>query len=43
LSVNTGGENEMAMKQAGAVLLLTKEAAVDELYRTIQDVLGRER
>jgi PAS domain S-box-containing protein len=41
LSVNTGGENEMAMKHAGAAMLLTKEAAVDELYRTIQDVLGR--
>ena len=39
LSVNTSGENEMAMKQAGATMLLTKEAAVDELYRTIQEAL----
>ena len=40
LSVNIGGENEIAMKQAGAVILLTKEAAVDELYLAIQQVLG---
>ena len=35
LSVQVGGENERAMKQVGAALLLTKEAAVDELYQTI--------
>ncbi len=40
LSVNAGGANEQAMKQAGAAMLLTKEAAVDKLYRAIQDVLS---
>jgi DNA-binding NarL/FixJ family response regulator len=39
LSVQAGGENEEAMKQAGAARLLTKEAAVDELYRAMQDAL----
>jgi CheY-like chemotaxis protein len=39
LSVHVGGENSKAMKQAGAALLLTKEAAVDELYRSIQAAL----
>jgi PAS domain S-box-containing protein len=39
LSVNAGRENEVAMKQAGAAMLLTKEAAVDELYRAILTVL----
>jgi CheY-like chemotaxis protein len=39
LSVQVGGENERAMKQAGGALLLTKEAAVDELYRVIQKAL----
>ena len=39
LSVNVGGENEMAMRNAGAATLLTKEAAVDELHRAIQDAL----
>ncbi len=39
ISVNTGDANGEAMTQAGAAVLLTKEAAVDELYRTIQDVL----
>ena len=36
LSVNAGDANEKAMKEAGAVMLLTKEAAVDELYEAIQ-------
>ena len=36
LSVNAGGENQEAMLNAGAVRLLTKEAAVDELYQAIQ-------
>jgi DNA-binding NarL/FixJ family response regulator len=36
LSVNTGYDNHEAMKQAGAVALLTKEAAVDELYAVIR-------
>jgi two-component system CheB/CheR fusion protein len=35
LSVNTGDANEKAMKEAGAAVLLTKEAAVDELYEAI--------
>lgn len=35
LSVNTGDANEKAMKEAGAAMLLTKEAAVDELYEAI--------
>lgn len=39
LSVQVGGESTRAMKQAGAALLLTKEAAVDELYRAIHDAL----
>ncbi|MDF0642412.1 MAG: response regulator [Nitrospira sp.] len=36
LSVNAGIENDQAMKQAGAAALLTKEAAVEELYGAIQ-------
>jgi PAS domain S-box-containing protein len=40
LSVNAGSDSAEAMKKSGAVLLLTKEAAVDELYRAIQDVLS---
>lgn len=40
LSVQVGGENERAMKQVGAALLLTKEAAVDELYQAIHMVLN---
>jgi PAS domain S-box-containing protein len=36
LSVNAGGESAEAMVRAGAVTLLTKEAAVDELYNTIR-------
>ena len=40
LSVQAGGANEVAMKSAGAAMLLTKEAAVDELYRAIQETLG---
>lgn len=39
LSVNTGGANEVAMRNAGAAILLTKEAVVDELYRTILETL----
>jgi two-component system response regulator DegU len=37
LSVNVGSENEVEMKQAGAALLLTMEASVDELYQAIQE------
>ena len=39
LSVQTGGENEVAMRNAGAVRLLTKEAAVEELYKAIRESL----
>ena len=39
LSVNADGDNQAAMISAGATFLLTKEAAVDELYRAIQEVL----
>jgi CheY-like chemotaxis protein len=39
LSVQAGGENEVAMKQAGAAMLLTKEAAVEELYKAIRESL----
>ncbi len=35
LSVQAGGENEVAMRNAGAAMLLTKEAAVEELYLAI--------
>lgn len=42
LSVQAGGANEEAMKQAGAVTLLTKEAAVEDLYRTIRETLALE-
>jgi PAS domain S-box-containing protein len=37
LSVNAGGENQEAMLHAGASLLLTKEAAVEQLYGAIQE------
>jgi DNA-binding NarL/FixJ family response regulator len=36
LSVNSAKENEAAMKRAGAVRLITKETAVEELYNAIQ-------
>lgn len=39
LSVHAGGANEKAIIQAGASMLLTKEAAVDELYQAIERVL----
>ena len=39
ISVNTGDDNGNAMRGAGAAVLLNKDAAVDDLYRTIQDVL----
>ena len=35
LSVNAGEDNQAAMIQAGAAALLTKEAAVDQLYDLI--------
>jgi DNA-binding NarL/FixJ family response regulator len=43
LSVQAGGANEEAMKKAGAAMLLTKEAAVDELYQAIREALGRKQ
>lgn len=36
LSVQTGAEMQLAMRKAGAAVLLTKEAAMDQLYQTIQ-------
>ncbi|MEO7863199.1 MAG: response regulator, partial [Nitrospirales bacterium] len=39
LSVQAGGENEVAMRNAGASMLLTKEAAVEELYKAIRESL----
>jgi signal transduction histidine kinase/DNA-binding response OmpR family regulator len=39
LSVNADEENQSAMLKAGAATLLTKEAAVEELYKTIQQVM----
>jgi CheY-like chemotaxis protein len=39
LSVNAGPNNREAMLQAGADMLLTKEAAVEDLYRCIQSVV----
>ena len=43
LTVHAGGEMQQAMKIAGAETVLTKEAAVDELYHTMQLLLGSER
>jgi len=43
LSVQADGGNEQAMKKAGAVTLLTKEAAVEELYDAIQRALASGR
>lgn len=42
LSVNAEGENQRAMLKAGAAMLLTKEAAVEELHAAILKVLGRQ-
>ena len=39
LSVNAEQENQVAMLKAGASMLLTKEAAVDQLYTAIQAVM----
>ena len=43
LSVQAGGANEEAMREAGAAMLLTKEAAADELYQAIWEALGRKQ
>lgn len=42
LSVNAAKENEEAMTRAGAVRLMTKEAAMEELYGAIQGAVKRE-
>jgi DNA-binding NarL/FixJ family response regulator len=39
MSVNAAGENQKAMKTAGASRLLTKESAVEHLHTAIQDSL----
>jgi CheY-like chemotaxis protein len=41
LSVNAAGENQEAMARAGAVRLITKEAAVEELYCVIQEAVKK--
>ncbi|MFY4728265.1 response regulator, partial [Nitrospira sp. BLG_2] len=41
LSVNAGDDNRGAMIKAGAVRLMTKESAVEELYGTIQEAVKR--
>jgi CheY-like chemotaxis protein len=38
LSVNSNSENKEAMRSAGAEFLLTKEAAVEQLYAGIQEI-----
>jgi CheY-like chemotaxis protein len=38
LSVNAEEENQEAMKRAGASRLITKEAAVEQLYAVIQEI-----
>jgi PAS domain S-box-containing protein len=40
LSVNAGNDNQRAMLKAGAAALLTKEAAVDQLYDMIHDAVS---
>jgi len=40
LSVNASVENQQAMKQAGAVRLIPKEAAPEQLYDAIQDAVS---
>lgn len=40
LSVNAGGDNQAAMLKAGARQLLTKEAAVEQLYGAIKRAVG---
>jgi DNA-binding NarL/FixJ family response regulator len=40
ISVNVGDDNNDAMQRAGAVTLLTKEAAVEQLHDTIVQVVG---
>ena len=40
LSVNSGGDNSRAMEKVGATLLLTKDAAVVQLYEAIRKALA---
>ncbi|WNM58014.1 response regulator [Candidatus Nitrospira allomarina] len=40
LSMHTGDANQEAMKQAGAFLLIPKEAAVNQLYGSIQEAMS---
>jgi len=42
LSVNVDGDNQTAMLKAGAAMLLTKEAAVEQLYHAIHDALNKQ-
>ncbi|HSA85314.1 MAG TPA: response regulator transcription factor [Nitrospira sp.] len=43
LSVNANAENQQSMKEAGAVQLIPKEAALELLYDAVQDAVnGRE-
>lgn len=39
LSVNASSDNQNAMRAAGAAVLLTKEAAVEQLYQSIQEAM----
>jgi CheY-like chemotaxis protein len=39
LSVNADENNQQAMRDAGAAMLLTKEAAVEQLYSAIQQAV----
>jgi DNA-binding NarL/FixJ family response regulator len=41
LSVNAEGDSQVAMLNAGAAKLLTKEAAVEHLYDAIQEAVHR--
>ncbi len=40
ISINIGDDNSDAMQRAGAATLLTKEAAVEQLYHTIIQEVG---
>jgi PAS domain S-box-containing protein len=43
ISVNSGGDNSAAMQRAGAVSLLTKEAAVEQLYDIITEAVKKSK
>ena len=40
ISVNTGDENSVAMKRAGAAVVLPKETVGDQLYEVIVQATG---